>query len=78
MSAAGTDVSAKRDKSIARSLGEFFGHVWHGGVKKDVAPKKHTLRRDVDEHTQPAPGGKVTVRRTTIEEVEYKPDQPAS
>ncbi len=71
-------MSAKRDKSIARSLGEFFGHVWHGGVKKDVSTPKQTVRRETQQHTQPAPGGSVTVRRTTIEEIEYEPDQPAS
>ena len=70
-------MSGGRDKSIARSLGEFFGHVWHGGVRKDVSPAKQTLKHDVQEHTQPAPGGKVTVRRTTIEEIEYEPDQPS-
>jgi len=67
-----------RDKTIARSLGEFFGHLWHGGVKKDVGAHKQTLKRDVQERTQPAPGGKVTVRRTTVEEIEYEPDQPSS
>ena len=66
-----------RDKSLARNLGEFFGHIW-SGVKADPdkpAPKKQTLRRDVEERTEPAPGGKVTLRRTTIEEVEYEPGQ---
>ena len=42
-------MSGGRDKSIARSLGEFFGHVWHGGVRKDVSPAKQTLKHDVQE-----------------------------
>lgn len=71
-------MSAKRDKTLARSLGEFFGHVWHGGVKKDVSTTKQTLRHETHQHTQPAPGGSITVRRTTIEEIEYEPDQPSS
>jgi hypothetical protein len=70
-------VSGRNDKSLARNLGEFFGHIW-SGVKSD--PKKpgatkQTLRRDVEERTEPAPGGKLTVRRTTVEELEYEPDE---
>jgi hypothetical protein len=73
-------VSGKNDKSLARNLGEFFGHIW-SGVKADPqkpAARKQTLRRDVEERSQPAPGGKVTVRRTTIEEVEYEADEGGS
>lgn len=70
-------MSGKQNKSLARNLGEFFGHLW-SGVKADPkapAPTKRTLRHDVQERTEPAPGGKVTLRRTTIEEVEYEPGE---
>ncbi len=67
-------MSDGRDKSLARSLGEFFGHIWHGGVKRDASSQKETLRHDVEERSEPAPGGKVTLRRTTVEEIEYEPD----
>ncbi len=66
-----------RDKSLARNLGEFFGHIW-SGVKTDPkkpGAKKQTLDRRVEQRSEPAPGGKVTLRRTTIEEIEYQPDE---
>lgn len=69
-------MSRRDDKSLARSLGEFFGHVW-SGVRSDPAkdaPVKETLRHEVEERTEAASGGRVTVRRTTIEEIEYQPD----
>ena len=67
------------DKSLARNLGEFFGHIW-SGVKADPKSErqKQTLRRETEEQNQPATGGKVTLRRTTVEEVEYEPDLNAS
>jgi hypothetical protein len=52
-----------------RSLGEFFGHVWKG-VRTDPGPQRHVVRRDVQETTVPTEGGPVTLRRTTIDEVE--------
>ncbi|GMV25425.1 MAG: hypothetical protein AMXMBFR58_14560 [Phycisphaerae bacterium] len=58
------------NKSIARSLGEFFGHIIHG-VKTD--PSKRVVRKETESAEQPVPGGKVVLRRTTIEEVEFKP-----
>jgi len=69
-------MSKREDKSLARNLGEFFGHIW-SGVKADPKPHKHTLKHETEEATQPAPGGKVTLRRTTVEEIEYEPDTRA-
>jgi len=59
------------DKSIMRSLGEFVGHVWRG-VKADPAKQgdRRTLRHDIEEETRDGPEGRVTLRRTTIEEIE--------
>ena len=69
-------MSGDRDKTIARSLGEFFGHII-AGVKSDPRADRQELRRETQEQTQEQPGGSVTVRRTTIEEIEYTPgDQP--
>jgi hypothetical protein len=55
----------KRQKTLMRSLGEFVGHIWRG-VKSD--PSKKTLRKTVEEVDK----GGVTLRRTTIEEIEFK------
>jgi hypothetical protein len=46
-----------------RSLGEFFGHIVHA-VRTD--PRKKTLKKTVEEEKR----GDVTLRRTTIEEIE--------
>ncbi len=56
-------------KSIARSLGEFFGHIVDG-VKNDPADAILTreVNRVVEEHDQ----GDVILRRTVIDEVELK------
>jgi hypothetical protein len=56
-------------KTIARSLGEFFGHIVHG-VKTDPAgnPASREVNRTVHEEDQ----GDVILRRTVIDEVELK------
>lgn len=58
-------MSDTSNKSVMRSLGEFFGHVIKA-VKTD--PRKKTLRKTVEEEQR----GDVILRRTTIEEVEIK------
>lgn len=55
-----------KKKPIMRSLGEFVGHVVKG---LRTTPAKKTLRTDVQE--QRGDDG-VILRRTTIEEIEYK------
>ncbi|TVQ33475.1 MAG: hypothetical protein EA376_02235 [Phycisphaeraceae bacterium] len=64
-------MAGRDDKSLLRSLGEFVGHVWKG-VKTDPAKQgeRRTLRHDVEEETRDGPEGRVTLRRTTIEEIE--------
>jgi len=54
-----------------RSLGEFVGHVWKG-VKTDPEREKQVLRHDVEEDQRETPEGRVTLRRTTIEEMEIE------
>lgn len=70
---------AKNRKTISRSLGEFFGHIVHG-VKADVdagKPKRHEIRREVEQREGEVDGKKVTLRRTTIEEIEIEGAGPA-
>ncbi len=61
--------------SLFRSLGQFVGHIAKG-VKTDPAsePKTVEKRVEVEERIEQAPeqlgGGKMTVRRTIIEEIE--------
>ena len=55
-------------KSIARSVGEFIGHIVEG-VKADPSEDRTAeVRRTVEETTQDG----VVLRRTTIEEVEFR------
>lgn len=68
--------------SIMRSLGQFVGHIARG-VKADAEAgggRRIEVRRETQEETRDAPaelgGGKMTVRRTTIEEIEIRPTEP--
>ncbi|MCZ6836896.1 MAG: hypothetical protein O7G85_14060 [Planctomycetota bacterium] len=62
-------MASSKDKSIMRNLGEFVGHIIKG-VKTNPAKAttKQEVRREVEEEVR----GEVILRRTTIEEVEYK------
>lgn len=57
-------------KSLWRSLGEFVGHITHA-VRTDPVTKH--ARRKVEVETRDTPSGPVTLRRTTIEEIEISP-----
>ena len=75
-----------KHKPLMRSLGEFFGHIVRG-IKTDPAkpadqpqePERQVIRTEVEEEKH----GDVVLRRTTIEEVEIRPqaasdpDEPA-
>lgn len=67
-------MTSDKPKSLMRNLGEFFGHIARG-VKADAAKsttQKHEVHREVEEREETTPDGrKVTVRRTTIEEIEF-------
>jgi hypothetical protein len=70
---------AQRDsnhKSLARSLGEFFGHIRAGVRAKPASdePKRREVSRSVEEETVDTPRGKVTLRRTVIEEIDLPAD----
>ena len=62
-------------RSLMFRLGQFFGHVARGATGS-IAPgeSRRVLRHDVEEQTSKADGATVTLRRTTIEEVEVRPD----
>ncbi|MHC4427331.1 MAG: hypothetical protein ACYS0D_01840 [Planctomycetota bacterium] len=54
-------------KSLMRNLGAFFGHVYKA-IKTDPAKKRTIVSKTVEEEDR----GSMTLRRTTIEEVEIK------
>jgi hypothetical protein len=64
-----------KNKSIMRSLGEFCGHVWKG-VTSDPSKggsQKRVVRHDVEERDASDEQNRITLRKTTIEEVEIEP-----
>ncbi len=63
-----------KDISISRAVGQFFGHLWGASTKpvsKDE-PQRHEVRRETQEAEGEVDGQKVVLRRTTIEEVEFR------
>lgn len=67
------------NKSISRSLGEFFGHIWKG-VQEPVGEQpakpegKMIVREHTEEEIRDTPQGKVVLRRTIVEEMEVVPE----
>jgi hypothetical protein len=57
-------------KPLMRNLGEFFGHIAKA-VRTD--PAKRVVRTDVEEERR----DNLVLRRTTIEEIEIRPDDAA-
>lgn len=57
-----------KNKPLMRSLGEFFGHIAKA-IRTDPAGKRTVVFKEVSEEDQ----GDLILRRTTIEEVEFKP-----
>lgn len=64
--------NSNEDKSILRSLGEFFGHVAKG-IKTDPAKPRVVTKKTIEHESRDTPQGKVVLRRTIIEEVELPP-----
>ncbi|MHA7814396.1 MAG: hypothetical protein ACX94C_13515 [Phycisphaerales bacterium] len=63
-----------KDISISRAVGQFFGHLW-GASTKPVAkdePQRREVKRETQEAEGEIDGKKVVLRRTTIEEVEFR------
>jgi hypothetical protein len=60
-----------KNKSLMRNLGEFVGHIVRG-VRRDPARRTHVVRKDVQEQQR---DDGITLRRTTIEEIEFKNDR---
>jgi hypothetical protein len=80
-----------KDIPITRAVGRFLGHLWSAATSpaQGDEPEVHEVKRETEEHQGEIQGRKVTLRRTTIEEVEFNdpappappappdPDQPA-
>jgi hypothetical protein len=62
---------SRNDKTLMRSIGEFFGHIIKG-AKTDVTKTKH--RRTISKNVTEVKHGSVTFRETRIREVEIDQD----
>lgn len=60
---------------ITRAIGQFFGHLWHS-TTKPVETDSHTetISKTTQEADAEINGSKVILRKTTIEEVEFRDD----
>ncbi|QOI99918.1 MAG: hypothetical protein HRU70_05240 [Phycisphaeraceae bacterium] len=66
-------MSAGPRKPLARSLGEFVGILWRAArtpVEGGGGRGSRVVKTEVRERVVETPGGPVTLRRTTIDEVE--------
>ena len=62
---------AEKNDSIVRNIGKFTGEIWRA-IKSPVpasTKETHEVRRTVETDVQETDDGKVTLRRTTIEEI---------
>ncbi len=60
-------MSVDKKTSLIRNLGAFFGHIVKA-VKTDPSTSKTVVRKTVEEQEHDG----ITLRRTTIEEIEFK------
>lgn len=62
-----------KDIPIPRAIGRFFGHLWQATTKPaQPAKHTHTVRTSTQETPGQVDGQRVILRRTTIEEVEFR------
>ncbi|MCP3905811.1 MAG: hypothetical protein GY715_19465 [Planctomycetes bacterium] len=69
-------MAADANKSLMRSLGEAVGHVIRGirtPAEPTPTPPKRVVRHEQEEEDR----GDVILRRTTIEEIEYREGERA-
>lgn len=66
-------MTESKNKPLMRSLGEFVGYIYRA-VKTDPRPRRQVVNRthEVKDH------GNITLRRTTVEEIEIKPPGAAA
>ena len=62
-------MTTKKKKSLMRNIGSFFGHIAKA-VRTDPARETKIVSKTVEETKE----GNITLRRTTIEEIEINTD----
>jgi hypothetical protein len=61
-----------RKKSLARNLGEFFGHILRGAKTKVDDKGNEVVRTEIKRTVEEDDRGDMVLRRTTIDEVELR------
>lgn len=62
-----------KDIPVTRAIGRFFGHLWHSTTKPVEPDTESTIvSQTTEEADAEINGNKVTLRKTTIEEVEFR------
>jgi len=64
---------SKPKDNLARNIGRFTGELWRA-IRSPVGSSKRQVSRTVETEHRTTESGKVTLRRTTIEEIEV--DRP--
>ena len=62
----------EKKKPLMRSLGEFFGHIAKGITTDPAEGEKPKQKQIVRQQIEEEDRGDMILRRTTIEEIEYK------
>jgi hypothetical protein len=69
-------VKNDKDIPISRAIGRFFGHIWHSTTKPVETDLESTVVSQSTEEADAEINGKqVVLRKTTIEEIEFR-EQP--
>lgn len=62
----------QKDDSVLRNLGRFTGEIWRAIKTPAETSAKHEVSRTIETEERQTDKGKVTLRRTTIEEIEVQ------
>ncbi len=63
-------MTKRPDNSLSHAVGQFFGHIWKG-IRADTSRGSREVGRTTEEtHSTDARGRSITLRRTTIDEIE--------
>ena len=65
---------AEKNDSIVRNIGRFTGEIWRAIKTPAESTQKHEVNRTTETEERHTEDGKVTLRRTTIEEIEIEKD----
>lgn len=66
---------AEKNDSIVRNIGRFTGEIWRAIKTPANSSEKHEVKRTTETEERQTEDGKVTLRRTTIEEIEISKDE---